>query len=295
MKICPTCRRSYPDDSLNYCLDDGAVLTWPANEREAETVLITPPSPTRDAQSLTTASPVAAPTTPFSMQAPPKKSRAWLWSILILGLLMLVCGGGAAGLLWRASLRKSDADIKVNDSTEKPVEKKLNSENSWKSDNDSESNSDSGSKLTMEKYSRIKDGMTYQEVVAILGSEGNALYDSSAAGVKSATYQWTGDNFEMIILTFTNGKLNSRTQVGLKNSNESENGSAVTREKYDRLTDGMSYKEVVQVLGDEGEEQFKSNIAGFNIATYQWKGSGFSSIIVTFQNDKLQSKSQVGL
>ena len=133
MKICPTCRRSYPDDSLNYCLDDGSVLTWQGSEREAETVLISPPSPTRGAQSVTTASPRALPTTPFSMQAPPKKSRAWLWSILILGILMLVCGGGVAGLLWRASVRNNEnADTKVQDPSEKPLEKNVNSANSWK-------------------------------------------------------------------------------------------------------------------------------------------------------------------
>ena len=32
MKICPTCRKTYQDDNLNFCLEDGAVLTVASNE-----------------------------------------------------------------------------------------------------------------------------------------------------------------------------------------------------------------------------------------------------------------------
>jgi len=28
MKICPSCRRAYPDDNLNFCLDDGEMLNF---------------------------------------------------------------------------------------------------------------------------------------------------------------------------------------------------------------------------------------------------------------------------
>lgn len=294
MKICPSCRRTYPDDSLNFCLDDGSVLTAAGEAREAETILLNQPAPTQAGQPFTRVSPNAAATTPFSMQPPKKKSRMWLWALLVLGSLALLCGGGAAGLAWRAYVQKKQAaDVKIQDPAEKAAEKKDAEADSWT--NVDTGSSESGSKLTMEKYRQIKDGMTYEEVVAILGSEGKVLHDSSGAGVKTATYQWSGDNFEVVILTFQNGKLNSRTQVGLESASESAKSPSVSREQYDRLKDGMSYKEVVSILGSEGNEQFKSSIAGFNIATYQWKGSGFSSIIVTFQNDRLQSKTQVGL
>jgi hypothetical protein len=32
MKICPVCRKTYSDDGLNFCLDDGSVLTIPASD-----------------------------------------------------------------------------------------------------------------------------------------------------------------------------------------------------------------------------------------------------------------------
>jgi hypothetical protein len=45
IKVCPNCYRSYPDISLNYCTDDGSVLSQPieirmnAAETEIETVI----------------------------------------------------------------------------------------------------------------------------------------------------------------------------------------------------------------------------------------------------------------
>lgn len=291
MKICPTCRRTYPDDSLNYCLDDGSVLTAAPVSGEAETVFMNRPSPTSTAQPAATASPVPGLTMPTATQPRQGRSRAWLWSLLILGVLMLLCGGGFAGAFWWVSQQKSEnADLKIQDQTPDTPDTP-NTPDNWNTDNDA----DTKPGLTMEKYRQIKNGMTYKEVVAILGSEGKVLSDSSGGGTRYATYQWSGDNFEMIVLSFQNDKLNSKTQVGLASSSSDSKESAVSREKYDRLKDGMSYREVVSVLGGEGEEQFNSNIAGFKIATYQWKGSGYSSIIITFQDDKLQSKSQVGL
>ena len=295
MKICPSCRRTYADDSLNFCLDDGTVLTQPADEREAETVMMNAPTPTRAARPLTTALPNPVQTEPFTMRPHHSKPRTWLWSILILGVLALLCGGGAAGLAWRAYVQnKAGSDVKLPTLPEKPPKPGDQApEIPEPPSKPADGNAEAG--LTIEKYRQLKDGMTYPEAVAILGSEGKSLQDSSGAGVRTETYQWTGDNFETIILTFQNGKLNSRTQVGLKSSSDESGKSNVTKEQYERLKDGMSYKEVIAILGTEGDEQFKSNIAGFAFATYQWKGSGFSSIIVTFQNDKLQSKSQVGL
>ena len=45
MKICPTCRKTYADDGLNFCLEDGSVLTFAGPAPEA-TVVMNPPRPT---------------------------------------------------------------------------------------------------------------------------------------------------------------------------------------------------------------------------------------------------------
>ena len=39
MKVCPNCRQQYPDDELNYCLNDGGILTK-LMEDPAPTVLL---------------------------------------------------------------------------------------------------------------------------------------------------------------------------------------------------------------------------------------------------------------
>ena len=45
MKICPRCQRTYTDDNLNFCLDDGVVLQQTAGEPPA-TVFMNQPRPT---------------------------------------------------------------------------------------------------------------------------------------------------------------------------------------------------------------------------------------------------------
>jgi hypothetical protein len=105
MKICPTCRRTYTDDGLNFCLDDGAILTF-ANADLPETVMMQQPMPTQPAAKVPTTSPTSPfgnpqtqqswDTPQFSMQPQAKKSRTWLWLLGIAALGLLLCGGGAA-------------------------------------------------------------------------------------------------------------------------------------------------------------------------------------------------------
>ena len=43
MKSCPTCNRTYPDDTLAFCLMDGAVLSAPYNPAAKPTRDANPP------------------------------------------------------------------------------------------------------------------------------------------------------------------------------------------------------------------------------------------------------------
>ena len=118
MKICPACRTTY-DDGLNFCLEDGSVLTF-APEGGAPTVVMGQPrhtdpasasevSATRNEQNIATRS-----------VQPKKKSRTWMWVMAILAVLVLVCGGGLVGFfLYVASLAESNtsANKGTNNST----------------------------------------------------------------------------------------------------------------------------------------------------------------------------------
>ncbi len=72
--------------------------------------------------------------------------------------------------------------------------------------------------VTMENYNRLKTGMTYVQVVQILGKEGEELSSNEIGGYKTVMYKWDGDagwgaNMNAM---FQNGKLNSKSQFGLK-------------------------------------------------------------------------------
>jgi hypothetical protein len=111
MKICPTCRKTYTDDGLNFCLEDGSVLTIAASEAPPTMVMPTPPQTTPNA---------VYPSQPHTQQTwaqqpsysiqPKKKSKAWLWVVGVLGLGLLLCGGGGVGMLLFFAAQQENAN-----------------------------------------------------------------------------------------------------------------------------------------------------------------------------------------
>lgn len=104
MKICPTCRKTYADDNLNFCLEDGSVLTFGSSEPPA-TVMMSQTRPT-DPTAVFQSSPNQGVQSTFghhaqqySPQTAKKSSKAWLWIVGIVGIIVLLCGGGFAGLV----------------------------------------------------------------------------------------------------------------------------------------------------------------------------------------------------
>ena len=71
--------------------------------------------------------------------------------------------------------------------------------------------------------------------------------------------------------------------------------SGVTMKDYEKLETGMSYSEVVKILGDSGKEVSSGEAAEGRTVTFVWGGDQLGSISVTFQNDRLIQKSQYGL
>jgi hypothetical protein len=74
--------------------------------------------------------------------------------------------------------------------------------------------------VTMANYNRLQTGMTYAQVVQILGKEGEKLGElgsSQLSGDKIVMYQWDGDGSDAKINAFfKNGKLDSKLQFHLK-------------------------------------------------------------------------------
>jgi hypothetical protein len=71
----------------------------------------------------------------------------------------------------------------------------------------------------MANYNRLQKGMTYEQVVKILGKEGDELTNNEVGGLRIAMYQWDGDGGgpdAKLNAFFKNGKLDTKFQFELK-------------------------------------------------------------------------------
>jgi hypothetical protein len=82
-----------------------------------------------------------------------------------------------------------------------------------------------------------------------------------------------------------------------KSSTGAAEPCAATMAEFYRLKMGMSYVEAKRVIGCDGEMISQLELSGINTATVKWEAAGnyFGSLIVTFQNNQLVSRSQFGL
>jgi len=69
----------------------------------------------------------------------------------------------------------------------------------------------------------------------------------------------------------------------------------VTMAEFDRIENGMSYPEVIGIIGASGQQMSSSDVAGISTVMYSWANSNGSNMNAMFQNGKLISKAQFGL
>jgi len=91
-----------------------------------------------------------------------------------------------------------------------------------------------------------------------------------------------------------------REQLGISATPQQQ--PVVTMHEYQRIQNGMSYRQVVSIIGQEGEEISRNFIEGapgvmedIETVMYQWQNTGGSNMNAMFQNDKLMQKAQFGL
>ena len=74
--------------------------------------------------------------------------------------------------------------------------------------------------------------------------------------------------------------------------------TGVTMANYDRLQNGMTYAQVVQILGKEGERSNVMESGGIKIEMYKWAAAEDGSdarLDAFFKNGRLDKKSQFAL
>ena len=84
-------------------------------------------------------------------------------------------------------------------------------------------------------------------------------------------------------------------QQQLENRLRAEDASTVTAAEYMAIQTGMSYREVIGIIGFPGEEISRADIAGYTTVMYQWTNRNGSNMNAMFQNGALVTKAQFGL
>ena len=70
--------------------------------------------------------------------------------------------------------------------------------------------------ITYAKYSKIKDGMNYKDVVNILGVNGKELSRTSIGGYTTVMLMWENPDGSNMNVMFQNGEVITKAQFGLK-------------------------------------------------------------------------------
>ena len=76
-----------------------------------------------------------------------------------------------------------------------------------------------------------------------------------------------------------------------------ENSKYITLEEYNKIESGMTYDEVKEIIGSDGELLSTSSMNDYTISIYVWYGEGMigANANVTFTNGKVTGKAQAGL
>jgi hypothetical protein len=71
--------------------------------------------------------------------------------------------------------------------------------------------------------------------------------------------------------------------------------TGLTKANYLRIQTGMTYAEVIEILGEPGEELSRNELAGTTTIMYAWKRWTGANMNALFQNGRLVQKAQFGL
>jgi hypothetical protein len=119
MKICPRCQKTYADDNLNFCLEDGTTLQgMPAPAASSPPPTAPMNQPVTNPNQPSAGQPAwNTPQQQYGGQPAKKSSKAWVWVMLILVLVVLLCGGGLVGFIFYAASQADKVASNYNSNT----------------------------------------------------------------------------------------------------------------------------------------------------------------------------------
>lgn len=140
MKICPACKQAYSDETLNFCLSDGAVLVQSsANQStgslsDAATIAIPIPPNTAGRPHPETIASWQQPTSHPAVVYPKKKSNPWMWIAGILFSLILIGGIAFFGLIALAVIYGDDQNSNQSNKSTTSDTPSINNASTFKKD-----------------------------------------------------------------------------------------------------------------------------------------------------------------
>ena len=103
--------------------------------------------------------------------------------------------------------------------------------------------------------------------------------------------------FIIVICGTVFGTLSFNASVQKEISGVSEDSEYITLDEYNQIQAGITYDQVVEIIGSAGSPSAQSDGAGMSYQIYTWYGNGVagSNANVTFINGEVSAKAQVGL
>ena len=99
-----------------------------------------------------------------------------------------------------------------------------------------------------------------------------------------------------IVGSLLNPTSRSSQPAGAAASRPAAQAGGVTMANFNKIHEGMSYDEVVKILGSPGEVQSSGEFGGIKTVMYAWKAtSGFGNMNAMFQDGRLITKAQFAL
>jgi hypothetical protein len=95
--------------------------------------------------------------------------------------------------------------------------------------------------------------------------------------------------------TSNSDKVSNTATKTAKDDSDSNDSSEITMAQYRQIKNGMSYKEVKEIIGREGTEVSSSGDGKYKVESYKWEGEDFKFINIVLMGDKVTSKVQANL
>ncbi|HEU0299627.1 MAG TPA: hypothetical protein VFR37_09240 [Longimicrobium sp.] len=147
--------------------------------------------------------------------------------------------------------------------------------------------------VTERAFRAIRPGMSYSDVVAIIGNPGRQAAAVAGGSVNSSTWLWEEGPLNSIGVTFVDNRAILTMQMGLRPETAQP---PVTLAQFQRLQQGMTYEQAVEIMGGPGMYNGFTDVMGSVSESWIWRGrTPGSTASASFNGGRMTLSMQIGL